>query len=57
MEKIPWYARPKKSTRVRFEIALDAITDADIVKKLDSVLNKSDYVRKLIRDDIKKGSQ
>lgn len=57
MQRIPKVGRPKTTTRERFEIALDAITDADIVKKLNQVPNKSDYVRRLIREDIKKGSQ
>lgn len=43
--------------RVRLEFIMDAVRDADIVDKLNSVPNKSDYIRNLIRADIKKGTQ
>ena len=54
MQRIP--KRPKVSGRERFEIALDKFADKDIVEKLNSVPNKSDYVRQLIRNDIKKSA-
>lgn len=41
-----------KAVRARFEIALDSVADADILEKLETVGNKSDYVRSLIRKDI-----
>ena len=47
--------RPKTTDRFRLEIALDPITDKDIIKQLNRVKNKSDYVRRLIRRNIKKG--
>ena len=31
-------------------------TDADIIEKLEKVKNKTDYIKKLIRDDIAKGN-
>jgi hypothetical protein len=51
------FKKPQPSTRVRFEIALDSLTDKDIIDRINRVNNKSDYVRQLIREDIKKGSQ
>lgn len=48
--------RPSRPNRVRFEIALDKITDKDIILKLVGEPNKSEYVRQLIRDDMKKKS-
>lgn len=41
-----------KETRVRFEIALDSVRDKDLIEHLNSVPNKSEYVRELIREDI-----
>ena len=49
-------SKPQSETRVRFEIALDSLTDRDIIEMINSVPNKSEYVRELIRDDIKKHS-
>lgn len=46
--------RKKKSSRARFEIKLDAYADKDIIRRLDDEANMSDYVRQLIRQDIKK---
>lgn len=48
--------RPTRPNRFRFEIALDKITDKDIILKLVGEPNKSEYVRQLIRDDIKKSA-
>lgn len=44
--------KPVKDTRVRFEIALDAVRDKEIIDYLNSLPNKSSYVRDLIREDI-----
>lgn len=38
---------------VRIEFHLDSRSDADIIKKLEKQKNKSEYIRKLIRKDIK----
>lgn len=54
--RIPKLSKPQSNTRVRFEIALDSLTDRDIVEKINSMPNKSEYVRELIREDIKKHS-
>lgn len=54
--RIPKLSKPQSETRVRFEIALDSLTDRDIVEKINSMPNKSEYVRELIREDIKKHS-
>lgn len=40
--------------KYRNEFQFDFIDDADIVKKLKSVPNKTDYIRGLIRADIKR---
>lgn len=56
MKRIPKVGRPKTTSRERFEISLDAFADADILEKLNRVPNKSDYVRALIREDIKKSA-
>ena len=53
-------AKPKKepkpkTVRTRFEIIIDTIADADIIEELAKHPNKSEYVRKLIRQDIKRG--
>jgi len=45
--------RPKTTTRERFEIALDPTVDQDIIEYLNTKPNKSDYVRQLIRKDMK----
>lgn len=52
----------KKATRkyddaktVQFKMKLNKGTDADILKKLDSVSNKQGYIKELIRADIDKG--
>ena len=47
-------SKPQKGTRYRFEIALDSLADADVIEELETKTNKSLYVRKLIREDIKK---
>lgn len=43
----------QKSTRVRLEFIMDSITDSDIIEKLNSCANKAEYIRRLIRKDLK----
>lgn len=57
LPRIPKVGRPPNPARVRFEISLDAETDKDIVRELDKHLNKSEYVRELIRKDMKRHSK
>ncbi len=38
----------------KISLDLNVKTDADIIKKLESVPRKATYIKKLIRDDIKK---
>ena len=44
--------KEKNIRQVKFEFNLK--TDADILSKLDSVPNKTGYIKNLIREDIKK---
>ena len=44
--------KPQKGTRVRFEIALDSLRDREIIEHLNTLPNKSEYVRDLIKEDI-----
>ena len=41
-----------KGMRVRFEIALDSKRDKEIIAYLDTLPNKSEYIRRLVREDI-----
>ena len=54
MKRLPKVGKPKNPNRERFEIALDAVTDKDVVEQLNKQINKSEYVRKLVRDDIRR---
>ena len=45
-----YYARMKGITRV-FMFRLNKERDADVIEKLDSVPNKADYLRELVRKD------
>lgn len=47
-------SKPVIANRVRFEFIMDAERDSDILEKLNSIPNKADYIRQLIREDIKK---
>lgn len=38
---------------VQIKMKLNKKTDADILRKLNSVANKQGYIKKLIRDDLK----
>lgn len=55
------YFYPKKARklkgsgdRVRFEMTFDSVVDKDVINKLNQQPNKADYIRELIRKDIKK---
>ena len=48
--KAEYYARTTKA----FKIQLRKEADADVIEKLNSVPAKTEYVRNLIRDDIKR---
>ena len=51
----PKEKKPKpKPMKVRFELCFDAMSDKDIVPWLNQFPNKSDYVRQLIRADMKR---
>lgn len=39
---------------IQYHLKLNLVTDADILKKLESVPNKQGYIKDLIRADIKK---
>lgn len=41
-----------KQSYTKFCLKLNDINDADIIDALWSVTNKTDYIRKLIRDDL-----
>ena len=41
-----------KQSYTKFCLKLNDITDSDIIDALWSVENKTDYIRKLIRDDL-----
>lgn len=43
-----------KENQRRFNIAFNANSDADLIRFLESMPNKSDYIRKLILADIRK---
>ena len=42
-----------KIPRYRFELSI-GMEDKDVINKLESVVNKSEYIRSLVREDIKK---
>jgi len=51
----PKEKKPKpKPLKVRFELQFDASSDRDIIPWIEKFPNKSDYVRQLIRTDMKK---
>lgn len=51
--KTEYYARTTKAFKVQFRKE----ADADVIEKINSVSSKTDYVRNLIRDDIKKNGK
>ena len=48
-----WRASNARHFGVQFNVS----TDADVIEKMLSVPNKSDYIRKLIREDIAREQQ
>jgi len=46
-------------TKKRYEMVFDLMIDKDIIEKLESIPSqrKADYIRSLIRKDIKKSSR
>lgn len=47
----------RKRHNARFELKVYRATEADILDKLESVDNVTDYIRKLIREDIARGEK
>lgn len=45
-----WQAKAMRQIALRF----NKENDADVLRKMDSVPNKTDYVRQLVREDIGK---
>ena len=54
LPKPPRVGKAKNLDRERFEISLDPTKDKDIVERLSKESNKSSYVKRLIRADIKR---
>lgn len=48
-------AKYDKQNTVRISLKFNTKTDVDILARLFAVGNKQGYIKKLIRDDIKKG--
>lgn len=46
----------KKVTKKRFELVFDIFRDKELIDKLEKMPNKADYIRKLIKEDIKKST-
>ena len=55
-EEKPKPPKPPKIKKeiYRFELTCDAIADREVVEVLKSVPNRCEYIRKLIREDIKR---
>lgn len=53
LNKIKRNADYNKQNMKQFKIALNINSDLDIIEKLENVDNKSGYLKKLIREDIK----
>lgn len=53
----PSKIRYDKANTKQVLLKLNLNTDKDILQRLDEVGNKQGYVKKLIREDIKKGSR
>ena len=45
-----------KPLRKRFELIFDVIRDKELIAEMEKHPNKADYIRQLIREDIKKRS-
>ena len=52
--KIAANKRYNKKNVLQLKIGLNRKTDADVIEKIQSVDNKAGYIKKLVRDDIKK---
>lgn len=49
------FRRYQKKAQKRYQLAFHKEYDKDIIAKLDQVESKCDYIRQLVRADIKKG--
>ena len=45
-----------KDTKLRVTLLLDRKVDSDLIEKLNSVPNKSEYLRRLVQEDIDRQS-
>ena len=50
-------ARYNKENILQIKFSFNKKTDADIIEHLQPMYNKTAYIKELIRDDIKKGSE
>lgn len=53
-KKVAYNSIRLKTLYKRYTLAFNKATDDDIIKKLDSVTSKPDYIRQLIKKDISK---
>ena len=55
-EEKPKPPKPPKVKReiYRFELVCDKIADREIVEKMESVPNRCEYIRRLVREDVKR---
>lgn len=49
------FRRYQKKSQKRFQLAFHVEYDKDIIEQLNKVPSKCDYIRRLIRNDLKKG--
>lgn len=54
-DKIGYIAEYQKANNKQVKFNLHKVNDADIIARLDEVDNKQGYIKKLIRDDIRRG--
>ena len=53
--KVRWLAEHRKERTKRYLLEYHQVHDADVIAKLDSLTeSKQGYIRRLIREDIKK---
>lgn len=50
----PLRDRRNKETQVAFSFRFDKVSDSEIIEMIMSQSNKTDYVRRLIKEDLKK---
>lgn len=55
--KLEYDKKFHKENYIQIHARFRKTSDSDIIEKLNSVPNKADYLRKLIRDDIAKTKQ